>query len=152
MIHQPASLIAILALALVMALSPGSRAIADATDDTAKQAAVAAMQTWLAESDSGEYAKSWDDASKFFQKALSSAQWVQALTSVRQPLGKLVSRQLASSLLQTSTGASGMPKGTFVIAQFSSSFENLKSALETVTFKKESDGTWRAAGYYIKPD
>ena len=44
-----------------------------------------------------------------------------------------------------------MVKGDFVIAQFDSSFENMKYARETVTFEKEADGTWRAAGYYIKP-
>jgi hypothetical protein len=37
-----------------------------------------------------------------------------------------------------------------VIAQFKTSFENLKYAVETVTFDK-IDGTWREAGYYIKP-
>lgn len=30
------------------------------------------------------------------------------------------------------------------------SFENKKSAVELVTFVREKDGYWRAAGYYIK--
>ncbi len=124
---------------------------ADTSDDTSKKAAVDAMQGWLAESDAGHYSKMWTDSAKSFQKAVTSDQWVAAATNVRKPLGKLVSRQLATSMLQTSTGAGGTPKGTFVIAQFATSFENLKSALETVTFQKESDGAWRAAGYYIKP-
>jgi hypothetical protein len=34
--------------------------------------------------------------------------------------------------------------------QFDTSFENKKSAVETVTFMREKDGTWKAAGYYIK--
>jgi hypothetical protein len=38
-----------------------------------------------------------------------------------------------------------------VIAQFTSSFDNLQSARETVTFEKQADGSWRAAGYFIKP-
>jgi serine/threonine-protein kinase len=71
---------------------------------------------------------------------------------VRKPLGKLLSRKLDSAVLQSSTSGVGMPKGTFVIAQFNTSFENMKSARETVTFQKEADGAWRAAGYFIKPD
>ena len=116
-----------------------------------KKAAVDAMQTWLAESDAGDYAGTWKDAAQSFQKAITSDRWVAAATSVRTPLGKLTSRTLASSLLQTSSGAGGLPKGTFVIAQFDSSFENLKYARETVTFERQPDGAWRAAGYYIKP-
>ena len=45
----------------------------------------------------------------------------------------------------------GVVKGEWVIMQFESSFENLKSATETVTFTKEADGTWKAAGYLIRP-
>jgi hypothetical protein len=43
------------------------------------------------------------------------------------------------------------PKGTFIVAQFETSFENMKFARETVCFEKETDGTWHAAGYFIKP-
>ena len=34
--------------------------------------------------------------------------------------------------------------------QFATSFANKKNAVETVTFMREKDGIWRAAGYYIK--
>jgi ribosomal protein S17E len=34
--------------------------------------------------------------------------------------------------------------------RFDTSFENKKSAVETVTFMQEKDGKWKAAGYYIK--
>ncbi len=142
----------ILLLAALMTLSP-MLAVADAAPDdaTSKKAAVDAMTVWLAESDAGDYAKTWKDAAPSFQKAVTPDQWTAAATSVRTPLGKLTSRKLASSLLQESPGTASLPKGTFVIAQFDSSFENLKSALETVTFEHQPDGTWRAAGYYIKP-
>jgi hypothetical protein len=123
-------------------------------DDAAdpKPAAVAAMQTWLKGIDQSEYAQSWTDASASFQKALTSAQWVSALNSVRTPLGKCTDRKLASSLHQTEvTGPGGTQKGDFVVAQFNSSFENLAYAVETVCFEKAPDGTWKASGYYIKP-
>ena len=71
---------------------------------------------------------------------------------MRTPLGKLLDRKLASALRQTEIPHGTQTiKGDWVIAQFDSSFENLKAARETVTFEKEADGSWRAAGYYIKP-
>ena len=135
-----------------MALSP--TLANDDTEAATKKEAVAAMQTWLGEIDANSYAKSWSDSAKSFQKAVTSDQWVTALNQVRTPLGKSLSRNLASALHQTAipkVGVAETMKGNWVIAQFDSSFENLKSARETVTFEKEADGTWRAAGYYIKP-
>lgn len=152
--HATLAFLVVLTLGALMALLSS---LADPTPpntaDTAKKEATAAMLTWMGEIDSGQYAKSWDDASKTFQKALTSDKWVAAAGSVRTPLGKLLERKQASALYQTSvpmpTGE--MIKGQFVIAQFTSSFENLKSAMETVVFEKEADGVWRASGYFIKP-
>lgn len=125
----------------------------DASEEAAKSAAVAAMEQWLSGIDSGNYAASWKDASKLFQQALTEGQWVAALDAVRKPLGALRKRELAYALHQTEIpGPAGGPlKGKFVIAQFHSSFENLQSAVETVTFEREGDGTWRASGYFIAP-
>ena len=146
-----ASIAVILTLGALMALSP---VLADDDAQTAaKNEAGVAMQTWLAEIDASDYAKSWNDSAKSFQKALTSDQWVAALNGVRTPLGKSIERKLVSAACQTvvpKPGA-GTVKGDFVIAQFDSSFENMKYARETVTFEKEADGIWRAAGYYIKP-
>jgi len=122
----------------------------DTTDP--KAAAVDAMQAWLKEIDQSQYPQSWKDASASFQKAVTSDQWTTALNGVRTPLGKCKDRKLASSLHQTEVpGPTGTIKGDFVIAQFNSSFENLAYAIETVTFEKAADGTWKASGYYIKP-
>jgi hypothetical protein len=142
---------AVAGIAVVTALA-GCRAPVDPAT-AAKQEALPAVQAWLEEIDSGDYAPSWDDASASFKTAVTSDQWVAAMNSVRVPLGKLVTRQEAAAQYQTSIpqGPGRSLKGQFVIAQFGTSFENLKSAVETVTFEKEADGTWRASGYYIKP-
>jgi beta-lactamase regulating signal transducer with metallopeptidase domain len=125
-----------------------------ATDDVeaAKKDATDAMQPWLAEMDSGDYAKSWSDASSSFQKAVTSDKWVSLSQAVRGPLGKMVSREQVSALYDESIQGPGgkVIPGPYVIAQFKTSFENLTYAVETVTFDK-IDGTWREAGYYIKP-
>jgi beta-lactamase regulating signal transducer with metallopeptidase domain len=135
-------------LLALMALYP-----APAQDDSAKKDAVAAMQTWLGEMDAGNYAQSWSDAADSFRKAVTSDQWIAVSRAVRDPLGKLISRNLASALHQTSVPIPGgkMLEGDFVIAQFDVSYENLKSGLETVTFEKDAQGAWKASGYYIKP-
>jgi ribosomal protein S17E len=40
--------------------------------------------------------------------------------------------------------------GVYVVIEFESSFENKKSAVETVTPMMDKDGKWRVSGYYIK--
>jgi Protein of unknown function (DUF4019) len=86
-------------------------------------------------------------ASLYFRCALTEKGWVDALNEARKPLGKL-SRKLAK--LQDAQSLPGAPDGNYVVMQFDTSFENKKSAVETVTFMQEKDGKWKAAGYYIK--
>ncbi len=117
-----------------------------------KAEAVAAMRTWLGEVDAGRYENSWKTASELFKSNVTSDVWQKQLTQVRTPLGACSKREPASTSLQDTLPSPGGPlKGPFVIAQFHSSFASLPSARETVTFAKESDGQWRAAGYFIAP-
>jgi hypothetical protein len=44
----------------------------------------------------------------------------------------------------------GVPDGKYVVLEFDTSFENKKTAVETVTPMQESDGTFRVSGYFIK--
>ena len=141
-------------LLLIAIVASGSLLHADDTDATsAKTAALASMQSWFAELDAHEFAQCWNDSSKSLQGAITLDKWQAALSSVVPPLGKMISRQNVSALYQTSIPTPGGKtlSGQFVIAQFNSSFENLKYAVETVTFEKDADGVWRDSGYYIKP-
>lgn len=112
------------------------------------KATVAAARLWLGEIDSGNYQKSWRQASTYFQGAITEKNWTDALNGARKPLGKLLSRKLSKS--QSATSLPGAPDGNYLVMQFVTSFANKKSARETVTFMREKDGNWRAAGYYIK--
>jgi len=38
----------------------------------------------------------------------------------------------------------------YVVIEFTASFENKKSAIETVTPMMDKDGKWRVSGYYVK--
>ncbi len=110
--------------------------------------AVASAEAWLDLVDGGKYADSWKQASEYFKNAVKLAQWEQSLVAVRKPLGKIISRKLSSKNYMTSLP--GAPDGEYVVIQFETSFQNKKSAVETVTPMKEKDGRWRVSGYYIK--
>jgi len=119
-----------------------------ADEDEAIAMAQDAALSWLSLTDQGQLEQSWTAASSLFKSAISSTGWVQALQGVRPPLGKLNSRNVASSTFARTLP--GAPDGEYVVFQFKSSFENKTSAIETVTMMKDPDGTWRAAGYFIK--
>jgi hypothetical protein len=67
---------------------------------------------------------------------------------VRKPLGKLISRSIKDATHTTSLP--GAPDGEYVVIQFQTSFENKKSAIETITPMMDPDGVWRVSGYFIK--
>jgi serine/threonine protein kinase len=114
---------------------------------TTNYAAVEPAQTWLRDIDNGHYAQSWTNAAAYFQSAITSEKWAEAVRQVRQPLGSLISRKLKTA--QEMSTLPGAPDGQYVVMQFQAAFANKKSAVETVTFMLEKDGQWRAAGYYI---
>ncbi len=114
----------------------------------AERAAVESAQSWLSVVDREEYGSSWDEAASYFKEAVSREQWQQTMQAVRKPLGNTASRVLFSKRYHTSLP--GAPDGEYVVIQFNTSFENKKSALETVTPMKDEDGKWRVSGYYIK--
>ena len=60
----------------------------------------------------------------------------------------LVSRRVKTARYATSLP--GAPDGQYVVIQYRTSFANKKSAIETVTPMRDSDGQWRVSGYYIR--
>ena len=132
-------------LALVLVLLPIAT-MAQTVDQETE--AVTAAEGWLALVDAGKYGESWKAASGFFKIAVPQGQLEQSLKAVRSPLGKLVSRKLLSKTYMTSLP--GVPDGEYLVIQFETSFQNKKSAIETITPMKEKDGKWRVSGYYIK--
>lgn len=113
-----------------------------------EQLAQQSAESWLALTDAGNYAESWEQASQLFKAAVTKQQWQSALESVRTPLGKLLSRKLKSATF--SKTLPGAPDGQYVVIQYDSSFENKQSAVETITPMLEKDGKWRVSGYFIK--
>ena len=114
----------------------------------AETKAVAAAEQWLRVVDQGKYAESWDEASPYFQKAMTRDKWVQSMDAYREPLGKVLERKVKSA--RFTPVLPGAPDGKYVVIQFDTSFANKKSALETVTPMMDPEGTWHVSGYYIK--
>ena len=119
------------------------------TQDKPDALAQKSAETWLALTDSGKYAESWDEAAAFFKSAVTKDQWLSALKSVRAPLGAVKSRRLKSAAYTRTLP--GTPDGQYVVIQYETSFANMPSAIETITPMFDKDGKWRVSGYFIKP-
>ena len=104
-------------------------------------------EKWLNLLDRSEYSDSWSQTAPYFQNNVTKEQWQRTLLGVRKPLGKMFSREVAST--QYTTTLPGSPDGEYVVIQYNTSFENKESAVETVTPMLNQDGIWKVAGYYI---
>ncbi len=113
-----------------------------------RPAAVDSATFWLGLIDSGDYGASWEEAADIFKNAATKEQWAGMAKTVRQPLGKVISRRVMSKM--PTKNVPGGPDGEYVIIQFKTSFENKKDAIETVTPILDEDGAWRVTGYYIR--
>ncbi|HEY1690913.1 MAG TPA: DUF4019 domain-containing protein [Polyangiaceae bacterium] len=133
--------------ATATAAPPTSTAAANDPPGSNEKAAQAAAEAWLALVDAGSYGASWTEAASLFKKTIDQPGWEKALTGVRAPLGKVVSRKLASATYRTSLP--GGPDGHYVVVVYTTSFENKQAATETVTPMKDADGRWHVAGYFI---
>ncbi len=133
----------LLALTLLFAL-----VVACTDADEVPAVAEETTLSWLSLTDQGQYEQSWSDAAPLFQATISSDDWVRSLEAVRSPLGQLKSREVSAATF--SRTLPGAPDGEYVVFQFSTSFGNKASAIETVTAMKDQGEVWRVAGYYIK--
>jgi hypothetical protein len=117
-------------------------------NEQAEKEAVDAANAWLALVDQGDYAGSWENAASLFKAAVKKGEWQQQMNVARKPFGELITRKVKSTNYATSLP--GAPDGEYVVIQYQTSFQNKKSAVETVTPMKDKDGRWHVAGYYIK--
>ena len=111
-------------------------------------AAERAALDWLALTDRGEAKASWEAAASLFRRAVSVQQWEQSLEAVRAPLGAVLSRRVENA--RAVSEVPGAPDGEYVVFQFSTVFEHKRAATETVTPMRDTDGQWRASGYFIR--
>ena len=134
----------LISLFLVLSLFAAYAIAGQSPEQSAQQAA----ESWLALTDTGKYAESWNQAGEIFRSAITEDQWVKTIKAVRGPLGKLLSRNLRIADFKTSLP--GAPDGQYVVIQYDTVFEKKQTAVETITPMLEKDGKWRVSGYYIK--
>ncbi len=113
-----------------------------------ERTAEAVAKAWLLLVDEGQYSESWNETATYFKGAVTMDSWMKSMQSFRQPLGKVKSRKLMSK--KYTKTLPGAPDGEYVVIQYRSSFENKKSAMETITPMLDKDGKWKVSGYYIK--
>ncbi|SDT85719.1 Protein of unknown function [Verrucomicrobium sp. GAS474] len=133
--------------------APAPITVPAAEIEAAKKAAVAAMEPWLKQEDAGDHVGSWKAASAYFRENVTQDQWIAASKFVHDSVGHTLRRTLASTMLEQGVVETNSPPlaNPLVIAQFHTAFDGAADAVETVTFQKDADGVWRAAGYYVKP-
>jgi len=139
---------AMLCLMVCLAFGFGVYHATVAAEQKPEELAQKSAEAWLALTDSGKFAESWDESAAAFKSAVTKDQWVDALKKVRTPLGALQSRKLKSA--SYAKNLPGAPAGEYVVIQFDTSFANKTSSVETVTPMLDKDGKWRVSGYYIK--
>ncbi len=103
---------------------------------------------WLHFIDESRYSESWKLTAAVFRAAVPEAYWTQLATSARAPFGAFASREFIAA--QSIDQLPATPGGPHLVMQFNTSFAQKKSAIETVTFTRETDGQWRASGYFIR--
>ena len=133
----------------IIAQSAPVAAAATNSANSVADTVTAAVKDWLALMDHGDYTQTWKTASASFRKAVSQSDWVAKAKQVNQSVGSLQSRQWQSS--RAVTNFPGLPVGGGYVTTFSAAFAGFAPAVETVVSSRETDGSWKVAGYLVSP-
>ena len=105
---------------------------------------------WLGLLDGGDYAKAISaaihDGGAFL--GLNEVEWNAALTEIRQSRGAVISRVFKRSF--GPIAIVGAQTGDYRLMQFETVFADGKKTVESVTFIKGLDFTWKVAAYFIR--
>ncbi|MDE0660273.1 MAG: DUF4019 domain-containing protein [Gammaproteobacteria bacterium] len=114
----------------------------------AERAAYEATKPWIAWMDEGEYEKCWDEAAPWFRDNISSRDmWIAKARETRDPLGKLLFRELNTTTYKTNP--MGAPDGEYTIVVYTSSWD-AGNIYESVSMQRQADGSWGVVGYFVK--
>jgi len=135
-------------LAVLLFCGCEGKELGSESNPEAEKAATESAEVWLGLVDSGRYSQSWEQAAAYFKTSITKDAWQKYFQLLREPLGRMISRKLISC--QYTTSIPGVPKGEYVVIQYSSFFEKKRDVIETVTPVLDKDGNWRVSGYFIK--
>jgi hypothetical protein len=128
---------------LVLAIAAAAAAV-----EPSEAAGLQAAESWLKLIDAGQYGVAWDEAAQMFRDRVTRAEWEKMAAAARRPLGKVVSRKVATK--QLAHTLPGAPDGTYVVVVYETRFEHKERAAETVTVMVDAQGRFRGAGYFIR--
>lgn len=144
-------MLAILAAAALLA-DGGTRNAPDPStisenSGTVDQAGVNTARAWAELLDKRRWRDSWTQSGQMFQSGINRAGWVSTIQPLRQQLGAVSSRAVAS--VKSATSLPGAPDGEYTIVQFTTDFANKRGATETVVLAREGSD-WKVNGYFIR--
>ena len=145
MAHGAASALSALLLAVTILAMTGCATHAPDRPDDARADRLA--RDWLALIDRGEYTRSWQQASKLFQREIARPAWVEAVEAARHGSGAPTERALIS--VARTQKLPDVPENDYVVLVYASRFDNHRAVQETVTLVRE-DEALKAAGYFLR--
>lgn len=108
---------------------------------------IAAM-TGLALVDEGRYEDAWREAAPLLHDGTSLAQWSETTRRLREPLGRVVSREVLEKAYHTTL--EGGPDGTYFTLRIRARLSGGGERIELVTLSAGSDPQYRVAVYGLK--
>ena len=130
-----------------LALLPVLAAPARAQDEAIEEAKTSA-RAWLLLQDGYDFDESWTRAGELLRTAVARKEWTAKWSVTRAPLGKVGSRGVKSA--EYATTMPGAPDGEYVVLKYDTAFENNQTVEERLILRKEPDGLWRVASYFIR--
>lgn len=93
----------------------------------------------------------WDNASELTRKTVTRDVFVKNVQSARSKVGSPTSRRwLAVTRQLVGKENPQLINNVFVSVSFASTFSNKQTLTELISFRLDSDGQWRFAGYAIQ--
>lgn len=105
------------------------------------------VSNWLAMTDQGRYAESWDASSSMFKTTISKKEWVEVMTTLRKPLGNVISRKIID--IGNAENPKGLPNGEYMVYYYKTEFTSKGKTSELITLELSNDGQWRVLTYQI---
>jgi hypothetical protein len=137
--------VALCVLALVLL---GAAANALAQDPRAAEAQKAA-RAWLELVDKLDANASFAAAGARFREPITAAEWADAITKGRAPLGAVEQRAVAETAFDKAKGDNGA-EFEVALVRYRTSFAKRVDISETITLEHDPTGAWRVIGYLIR--
>jgi hypothetical protein len=137
-------------LALAMLMMVAVAGCNSPNPEDATKAGIAAANQWLGLIDAGKYDDAWASSADEIKNIGPKEGFAKSMEQTRAPLGKEISRTVADKAY--AKDPQNASPGEYVQAHFHASFENAKSATETIIVKKQPDATWKVGLYTVNPD